>query len=41
MLILNDKHRNPQKYNFLSQKALSDQQIFENFPEFGINVDLK
>ena len=41
MLILNDKERNHKKYNFLSQKALSDEQIFDNFKEFDINIDRK
>lgn len=41
MQIRNDKVKNQKKYNFLSQKALSDEQIFDNFKEFDINVDRK
>jgi hypothetical protein len=41
MLILEDKARHQKKYNFLSQKALSDEQIFDNFKDFDINTSPK
>lgn len=39
MLIMNDKLKNRKKYLFLSQKALSDEQIYEQFKEFDININ--
>ena len=39
MEIMGDKLRNKRKYNFLSQKALSDERIYEEFKEFDINID--
>ncbi len=39
--IANDKLRNRHKYNFLSQKALSDEQIYREFKDFDINIDKK
>ena len=39
-LIEIDKIRNPQKYRLLSQK-LQDQQIYEQFKNFAINIDRK
>lgn len=38
---MHDKLKNPKKYHFLSQKALSDEQIFDNFKDFDINIDFK
>ena len=32
---------NPQKYNFLGQKALNDYVIYKEFDEFGLNIDKK
>jgi hypothetical protein len=36
-----DRGLNPQKYHFLSQKALSKEQIYEEFDHFEINVNPK
>ena len=39
--IAKDKITNPQKYNFLGQKALNDYVIYKEFDEFGLNIDKK
>ena len=41
MLILKDKAKNPQKYHILSQKALKDHQIYEEFRGLEIRLDPK
>ena len=38
---MGDKLKNKMKYNFLSQKALSDDKIYEEFNNFDINIDKK
>lgn len=38
---MGDKLKNKKKYNFLSQKALSDELIYEEFKDFDINIDKK
>ena len=37
--IMQDKLKNMKKYNFLREKALSDQQIYEEFQNFDININ--
>ena len=41
MQIMADKLKNKHKYNFLSQKALSDEIIYEEFKDFDMNIDKK
>ena len=39
MEIERDRGKNPLKYHFLSQKALSKEQIYEEFTDFDVNVN--
>lgn len=39
--MMGDKLKNKKKYLFLSQKALSDELIYEEFKDFDINIDNK
>ena len=39
--IMSDKLKNRKKYHFLSQKALRDSQIYQEFKDFEINIDKK
>lgn len=36
-----DKIKNPQKYRLLANKLLNDQQIYEEFKDFELNINRK
>jgi hypothetical protein len=39
--IARDKGKNPVKYHFLSQKALDEEKIYEEFQDFEVNINPK